>query len=156
MTASSHVTSPIRPPRGVAGQFFPLSCRGKPGTVCDGGVGSARPERRTPRLLIRVGQGVSLPSPEIQRGKQQLSVSIKTSALCVLIGNSSTQGLVIEMPVYKRLSGGVCAVRAGYGFVRAVSSQRWTTRPGPSSHLGSFHLVVHWCIKQLHAMLKDV
>lgn len=55
-----------------------------------------------------------------------------------------------------------------YGFVDAVPPaaletrqmllhrKDWGVRPGPLSHLGSFHLIVHWYIKQLYAMLKDV
>lgn len=40
LTASSHVTSPIHPPWGVAGQFYPAA-GGEPSPVCDSRVGRA-------------------------------------------------------------------------------------------------------------------
>lgn len=53
-----------------------------------------------------------------------------------------------------------------YGLVDAVTPAvlngrqalqlRRGVRPGPLSRLGSFHLTVHWYIKQHYAMLKDV
>lgn len=55
LTASSHVTSPIHPPRGVSEQFY--------WAAAVGGVGQAL----TRHLLIRVRQGVSLQKPEIQQ-----------------------------------------------------------------------------------------
>lgn len=64
LTASSHVTSPIHPPRGVAEQFYWAAVESWGGWWwLGGGFGRAL----TRHLLIRVRQGVSLHKPEIQQ-----------------------------------------------------------------------------------------
>lgn len=52
-------------------------------------------------LLIRVRRGVSRHKPELQQASSSYMCLLR---LFVLIGNNSTLGIVIKMPIYKRLT----------------------------------------------------
>lgn len=73
-------------------------------------------------LIDQSQTGCQSPHPRDTADKQQLSVSIKASALCVLIGNNSTLGTVIKMPIYKKVVQAVVKLvwSRRYGFVDAV------------------------------------
>lgn len=118
--------------------------------------------RRAP-LIDQSQTGCQSPQPRDTAAEQRLSVSIKVSALCVLIGNKSTQGIVIKMTVYKRLSSHQRSPHGPgqYGFVDAVppSGVRHQTDAAAGAFcltLWSFHFPVHRYIKQLYAALRDV
>lgn len=71
--------------------------------------------RRAP-LIDQSQTGCQSPQPRVTGDKQQLSMSVKVSALCVLIGNNLTLGIVIKMLIYKKLGQAVtksaCMVQA--------------------------------------------
>lgn len=79
-----------------------LGCCGKLGRVVVVG-GGVWPSPDAP-LIDQSQTGCQSPQAWDTADKQQLSVSMKASPLCVLIGNNLTLGTVIKMPIYKRLS----------------------------------------------------
>lgn len=146
-------------------------CRGKPSPVCDSRVGRAELVRRATRhLLIRVRQGVSLHSPEIQQASSSYLCLLRRPLCVYWLGTTRHWELSSKCRFTKGWAGGgeVCTVRAlwicwcgspsGSPKTRQMLQLRkdWGVRPGPLSHPGSFHLIAHWYIKQLYAMLKDV
>lgn len=90
LTASSHVTRPIRPPLGVSGQFY-HSARGKPAPLWQ--------KSGLAGVLIRQ-TGCQSPQPTHTAHKQWLSVSRKASA-SVYWSDTSRHW---ELSVYKSLS----------------------------------------------------
>lgn len=103
LTASSHVTSPIHTPWGVAGQFYwgGTGVGGwlGPSPVCDRrvGQGQACAPYRSESDRVSVSENLRPTA-----AKQQLSVSIKVFALCVLIGHDSTAPMAIKMPILQK------------------------------------------------------
>lgn len=149
LTASSHVTSPIRPPRGVAGQLYWAA-----------GGGAAEPWRAT---YWSESDRVSVST--------SLRYSSQAAAICVYEG---VRSMCID---WEQLDTGCCHQNADsqkveqalvksarcvqYGFVDADQTDAggtrrdWGIRPAPLSLPGSFHLGAHGQIKQLYATLKD-
>lgn len=149
LTASSHVTSPIHPPRGVAEQFYWAA-----------GGGGTEPWRAT---YWSESDRVSVST--------SLRYSSQAAVICVYEG---VRSMCID---WEQLDTGYCHQNADlqkveqalvksvwcmqYGFVDAdqtdaVGTRKdWGIRPAPLSLPGSFHLRAHWQIKQLYAMLKD-